>query len=189
MDSAPLNWRCCLPTSDATTVSLSCPLEPGRPWLVGRALDILRQEAGVESDPEGERYAVGRRRGAPLILGEPLLWNGQAVVAEAHEPAAGGRGEFTLRLPPWSEMAGAIAEDELWLVTDRLALEFDASCGVLSDGRAIGYPDLSDPGHTVRHLQRQHLGVLLPDAWLQFLRPGSTAYRALPLSRLTVVLE
>ncbi|MGC1183991.1 MAG: hypothetical protein WBA31_02420 [Candidatus Dormiibacterota bacterium] len=193
MESAPparaLDWRCCLPTSDATTISLSCPLEPGRPWLVGRALDILRQEAGVQPDPEGERYAVGRRLGAPLILGEPLLWNGQAVVAEAHEPTGGETGEFTLRLPPWSEMAGAIAEGQLWSVTDRLAAEFGASCGVVSDGRAIGYPDLDNPRLTASSLQRLHLGVLVPATWLKFLRRGSTAYEVLPLSRLSVVLE
>jgi hypothetical protein len=182
-------WRCCLPTSDATTISLSCPLEPGRPWLVGRALDVLRQVAGVQSDPAGERYAVGRRRGAPLILGEPLLWNDLTVVAEAHEPASGDIGEFTLRLPPWSELAGAIPETELWEVTDRLAAEFAASCGILSDGQAIGYPDLDQPRLTAQRLQRRHLGVLVPVTWLEFLRPGSTAYHVLPRSGLTLVLE
>lgn len=185
----PLEWRCCLPTSDSTTISLSCELEPGRPWLVGRALDILRQEALAESDPQGDRYAVGRRRGAPLMLGEPLLWNGVPLIAEAVEPEEGTQGEVTLRFPPWSEMAGGIPEERLWAVTDQLAVEFRASCGIISDGRAIGYPDLADPRRTAARLQLLHLGVLVPPAWLEFLRVGSTPYQELPNSRLVVVLE
>jgi hypothetical protein len=182
-------WSFCLPTPDATTLSLSCPLEAGQPWLVGRALDILRQDAKAKSDPDGDRYAAGRRRGAPLLLGEPLLWNGVPLIAEAVELEGGLAGEVTLRLPPWTEMADLIPEDQLWAVTDRLAAEFRASCGVLSDGRAVGYPDLSRPAATARRLQRLHLGVLLPPAWLRYLRPGSTAYRQLPRSQLLLVLE
>jgi hypothetical protein len=182
-------WCCCLPTSDATSVSLSCPLEVGQPWLVGRALDILRQEAFIKSDPEGERYAAGRRRGAPLLLGEPLLWNGVPLIAEAVELEEGLAGEVTLRLPPWAEMADRIPEERLWAVTDRLAAEFRASCGVVSDGRAVGYPELSQPAATARRLQSLHLGVLVPPAWLPFLRKGSTPYRELPESQLLLVLE
>jgi hypothetical protein len=182
-------WSCCLPTPDATTISLACPLEAGRPWLVGRALDILRQDATAKSDPDGERYAAGRRRGAPLLLGEPLLWNGVPLMVEAVELERGLTGEVTLRLPPWTEMADLIPEDQLWAVTDRLALEFQARCGVVSDGRAVGYPDLSQPALTARRLQSLHLGVLLPPAWLGYLRPGSTAYRELSLSQLLLVLE
>ncbi|HEY6537756.1 MAG TPA: hypothetical protein VI138_01795, partial [Candidatus Dormibacteraeota bacterium] len=129
------------------------------------------------------------RRGAPLILGQPLLWHGVAAVAEAVELEGGSAGEFTLRLPPWSELAPAIAEDELWSVVDRLAAEFAASCGVISDGRSIGYPELGDPGQAARRLQRQHLGVLVPPAWLTHLRTGSTPYLELSRSRLTLVLE
>jgi hypothetical protein len=186
---SPPQWCCCLPTSDATTISLSCPLEEGQPWLVGRALDILRQEARAKSDPEGERYGAGRRRGAPLLLGEPLLWNGVPLIAEAVEWEGGLTGEVTLRLPPWAELADRIPEERLWAVTDRLAAEFRAICGVVSDGRAVGYPDLSQPEATARSLQRLHLGVLIPTSWLPFLRPGSTAYRELPESRLLLVLE
>lgn len=182
-------WRCCLPTSDSTTLSLSCPLEPGRPWLAGRALDILRQEALTESDPKADRYAVGRRRGAPLMLGEPLLWNSVPLFVEAVEPEEGLLGEITLRLPPWSEMAARIPEERLWAVADLLASEFQAGCGVVSDGRAIGYPDFSDPQAVAARLQLLHLGVLVPPAWLRFLRPGSTPYLDLPKSRLVVVLE
>ena len=182
-------WCCCLPTADATTISLSCPLEAGQPWLVGRALDILRQEARAQSDPEGERYGAGRRRDAPLLLGEPLLWNGVPLIAEAVELEGGLAGEVTLRLPPWAELADQIPEERLWTVTDRLAAEFQASCGVVSDGRAVGYPDLSQPAATARSLQRLHLGVLIPPAWLAFLRTGSTAYRELPESQLLLVLE
>lgn len=182
-------WRCCLPTSDSTTISLSCPLEPGQPWLAGRALDILRQEALTESDPHTDRYAVGRRRGAPLLLGEPLLWNGLPLVVEAVEPEGEALGEITLRLPPWSELAARIPEGRLWAVTDQLAREFRARCGVVSDGRAIGYPDLREPRLTAPRLQLLHLGVLVPPAWLQFLRRGSTTYQELPQSRLVVVLE
>jgi hypothetical protein len=189
LSPGPPQWRCCLPTTDATTISLSCPLEPGHPWLAGRALDILRQEARTESDPQADRYAVGRRRGAPLMLGEPLIWNGVPLVVEAVEPEGETRGELTLRLPPWSEMAAGIPEDRLWALTDRLATEFRVSCGVISDGRAIGYPDLREPQRTAPRLQLLHLGVLVPPAWLRFLRPGSTPYQKLPESRLVVVLE
>lgn len=182
-------WSCCLPTPDATTLSLSCPRQAGQPWLVGRALDILRQDAMAQSDPDGDRYAAGRRRGAPLLLGEPLLWNGVPLIAEAVELEGGTAGEVTLRLPPWAEMADRIPEEQLWAVTDRLAAEFRASCGVVSDGRAVGYPDLNQPAMTARRLQRLHLGVLIPSAWLPYLRPGSTAYRRLPRSQLLVVLE
>ncbi|MGH7641502.1 MAG: hypothetical protein ACRENX_00530 [Candidatus Dormibacteria bacterium] len=187
--AATPGWRCCLPTSDSTTISLSCPLEPQRPWLVGRALDILRQEALTESDPKGDRYAAGRRRGAPLILGEPLLWNGVPLVVEAVEPDTGEFGEVTLRLPPWSDLAPRIREDRLWAVTDRLAVEFRALCGIVSDGRAVGYADLTDPRRAAARLQLLHLGVLVPPRWLKFLRPGSTPYQQLPASRLVVVLE
>ncbi|MGH7667789.1 MAG: hypothetical protein ACRENY_00485 [Candidatus Dormibacteria bacterium] len=187
--SPPPSWRCCLPTSDATTVSLSCPLEPGRPWLVGRALDILRQAAGAESDPAGDRYAAGRRRGAPLILGEPLRWNGVPLVAEALEPETGPVGEVTLRLPPWGELAEQISEPQFWDVVDQLASEFRAHCGVISDGRAVGYPDPGNPARAAPRLQRLHLGVLVPPTWLRFLRRGSTPYQELERSRLLVVLE
>ncbi len=156
---------------------------------MGRALDILRQEARAKSDPGGDRYAAGRRRGAPLLLGEPLLWNGAPLIAEAVELEQGLVGEVTLRLPPWAEMADLIPEEQLWAVTDRLAAEFRASCGVVSDGRAVGYPDLSQPAVTAGRLQRLHLGVLLPPAWLRYLRPGSTPYRELTRSQLLLVLE
>jgi hypothetical protein len=182
-------WRCCLPTSDATTISLSCPLEPGRPWLAGTALDILRQEAQTQSDPDGDRYAMGRRRGAPLMLGEPLLWNGVPLIAEAVELEGGTAGELTLRLPPWSELAERIPEERLWAVTDKLAAEFAASCGVVSDGRAIGYPDLGEPRSAALRLQLLHIGVLVPAPWLKFLRLGSTPYQELPQSGLVLVLE
>ncbi|HVC22078.1 MAG TPA: hypothetical protein VNH82_01385 [Candidatus Dormibacteraeota bacterium] len=184
-----IRWRACMPTSDATTISLSCPLQPGQPWLVGRALDLLRQEAGVQAGPEGERYAVGGRRGAPLILGEPLRWNDLPLVAEALEPEGGDAGEFTLRLPPWSELAAGISEFQLWSVVDHLAAEFRAACGVISDGRAIGYPDLGQPEQTCQRLQRWHLGVLVPHSWLGYLRQGSTVYQELERSHLAVVLE
>ena len=184
-----LDWRCCLPTSDETTVSLSCPLEQGQPWLAGRALDILRQWAGVRSDPAGDRYVVGRRRGPPLILGEPLLWNGLPLVVEACEIEAGAAGEVTLRLPPWTEIASKIPERQLWEITDRLADEFSSSCGVVSDGRAVGYPELTAPQMTALRLQRLHLGVLVPPDWLAYLRPGSTPYLRLPRSQLVLVLE
>ncbi|HUY10559.1 MAG TPA: hypothetical protein VMW80_14140 [Candidatus Dormibacteraeota bacterium] len=185
----PPGWRCCLPTSDSTTISLSCPLEPGHPWLAGRALDILRQEAVTESDQTRDRYAVGRRRGAPLLLGEPLIWNGVPLVVEAVEPQGGALGELTLRLPPWSEMAEHIPEERLWAVTDRLATEFNSHCGVVSDGRAIGYPDIGEPRLTAPRLQLLHLGVVVPAGWLRFLRRGSTPYHELSQSRLVVVLE
>lgn len=189
LSSDRMGWRCCLPTSDSTTISLSCPLEPGRPWLVGRALDILRQEAATKSDPTQDRYAVGRRRGAPLLLGEPLIWNGVPLVVEAVEPEGGALGELTLRLPPWSEMADHIPEERIWSVTDRLAAEFNSHCGVVSDGRAIGYPEIAEPSLTAPRLQLLHLGVMVPAAWLRFLRPGSTPYQELSQSRLVVVLE
>jgi len=193
MDQGPLagppDWRCCLPTSDETTISLSCPLEPGQPWLAGRALDILRHETFAQSDPDRDRYAIGRRRGAPLMLGEPLLWNGVPCIVEAVEPDGGSAGELTLRLPPWSELAAKIPEERVWAVTDQLAREFTASCGVVSDGRAVGYPDLAEPRLTAQRLQRLHLGVLVPPTWLEFLRLGSTPYQELPHSRLLVVLE
>jgi len=123
------------------------------------------------------------------LLGEPLLWNGVPLIAEAVELEGGLAGEVTLRLPPWAELADQIPEERLWTVTDRLAAEFQASCGVVSDGRAVGYPDLSQPAATARSLQRLHLGVLIPPAWLAFLRTGSTAYRELPESQLVLVLE
>jgi len=182
-------WRCCWPTCDATTISISCPLNSGQPWLAGRALDILRQEAEVEVDPGAERYATGRRQGAPFMLGEPLLWNGVPLIVEAVEPLGGPLGELTLRLPPWSEMAARLPEDRIWDATDRLAREFSSSCGVISDGRAIGFPDLRDPRRIAPRLQLLHLGVLVPAGWIRFLHRGSTVYRELPLSRLVVVLE
>lgn len=132
---------------------------------------------------------MGRRQGAPLILGEPLHWNGVAVTLEAQEPAAGEQGELTLRLPPWSEFQARLEEDSLWDLVDRLAEEFRAVLGVVSDGRAVGYPDLERPERTVPRLQRLHLGLILPRAWLPHLRPGSTPYRTLGRSRLCLVLE
>lgn len=143
----------------------------------------------MRPDPNAERYALGTRRGAPLILGEPLLWNGVPVLAEAVELAGGAVGEFTLRLPPGAELAEAIDEARLWEVADRLAQEFSSPCGVISDGRTVGYPDLRRPAAACLRLQRLHLGVLLPPAWVPHLRSGSTPYWELPLSRLVVVLE
>ena len=57
------------------------------------------------------------------------------------------------------------------------------------DGGAIGYPELSTPRRTAPGLQMTHLGVVIPAAWLAFLRPGSTSYRRRALSDLMVVLE
>jgi len=182
-------WRCCLPTADETTVSLSCPLDRGGPWLAGRALDILRAAGGVEPDPSRQRYVTGTRRGAPLILGEPLVWHGVAVVLEACQMNGQATGEITLRLPPWQELAPALAEAVVWELTDRLAEELRAHCGVVSDGRAVGYPDLGRAQASAAGLQRSHLGVIVPQAWLRYLRPGSNPYCELPRSELVVVLE
>ncbi len=183
------SWNCCLPTADETTLSLSCPLEEHAPWLAGRVLDVLRQVARARSDPSRERYVVGRRRGAPLVLGEPLLWNGLEIVAEASEPLGSGLGEATLRLPPWSELAQRVPEPELWVLADHLAEELRAGCGVVSDGRSVGFPKPDWRPSPARRLQSRHLGVLVPRAWLADLRPGSTVYRELPRSGLLVVLE
>jgi hypothetical protein len=123
------------------------------------------------------------------LLGESLIWNGVPLVVEAVEPQGGALGELTLRLPPWSEMAEHIPEDRLWAVTDRLAAEFRSYCGVVSDGRAIGYPNLGEPSLAAPRLQLLHLGVMVPHPWFRFLRRGSTPYQVLPQSRLVVVLE
>jgi hypothetical protein len=98
-------------------------------------------------------------------------------------------GEVTLRVPPWPELAGAIPESTLWELVDQLGEELAALCGVVSDGRAVGYPDLARPQDAALRLQRSHLGVLVPRDWLPFLRPGSNPYRELPGSGLVVVLE
>lgn len=182
-------WSCCLPTADETTISLSCPLDRGGPWLAGRALDILRAAGGVEPDQQRQRYVSGTRRGAPLILGEPLLWHGLATTLEACQAEPNVSGEVTVRLPPWSELSPAIPEATLWELTDRLAEELGAHCGVVSDGRAVGYPDLASPAASASRLQRAHLGVIVPPGWLAYLRPGSNPYQELPRSELVVVLE
>lgn len=183
------SWRCCLPTADETTLSLSCPLDQGAPWLAGRALDVLRQVTSAQSDESRERYVVGMRRDAPLILGEPLLWNGLPILAEASEPPGARAGEVTLRLPPWVELAERIPEPQFWELADHLAEELRSRCGVVSDGRAVGFPDLDLGPGVARRLQSLHLGVIIPPPWLDRLRPGSTAYVELPRSGLILVLE
>lgn len=188
-EEEPGAWSVCLPTADETTVSLCCPLEPGSPWLAGRALDIFRQSGGVEPDPSRQRYVTGTRRDAPLILGEPLLWRGMPATLEACQVDDGGTGEVTVRLPPWSELAQVVAERELWQLTDSLAEEFSARCGVVSDGARVGYPDLSRPRAWGPKLQREHLGVIVSPAWMGFLRRGSGVYLELPRCELLVVLE
>ncbi|MHB8324208.1 MAG: hypothetical protein ACYDHB_07280 [Candidatus Dormibacteria bacterium] len=182
-------WRSCWPTADETTLSLCCPLEVGGPWLAGRALDVLRGAGEVRPDPSRQRYVTSTRRGAPLILGEPLLWHRLAVTLEACQAKGQSTGEVTLRLPPWAEMAEELAEENLWRLADDLAQELRAHCAVISDGRAIGYPDLGRPERAAADLQRSHLGVAVPRAWLGFLRSGSNPYRELPRSELSVVLE
>jgi hypothetical protein len=104
---------------------------------------------------------------------------------------AGGErtGEVTLRVPPWPELAGAVPESTFWGLVDQLAEELGAICGVVSDGRAVGYPDLERPQAEAMRLQLSHLGVLVPRDWLSFLRAGSNPYRELPGSGLLVVLE
>lgn len=182
-------WDCCLTTADETTVSLCCPLDRGGPWLAGRALDVVRAAGEVAPDLSRERYAAGTKRGAPLILGEPLLWRGLAATMEACQAGGERTGEVTLRLPPWPELAGAVPESALWELVDQLAEELGSLCGVVSDGRAVGYPDLGKPREAAVRLQLSHLGVLVPRDWLPFLRPGSSPYRELPDSGLVVVLE
>jgi len=182
-------WRSCWPTADETTISFCCPLDTGGPWLAGRALDTLRAAGRVEADSSRPRYVTGTRRGAPLILGEPLLWHNQPVVLEACQTDRQPTGEVTIRLPPWSELAKAVSEDELWELADALAEEFGAVCGIVSDGRAIGYPDLERPQRTAARLQTNHLGVMIPREWVHFLRQGSDGYQLLPRSELWVVLE
>lgn len=182
-------WNCCLTTADETTVSLSCPLEKGGPWLAGRALDVVRAAGEVAPDPSRERYVTGTRQGAPLILGEPLLWHGLAATMEACQAGGERTGEVTFRVPPWPELAGAVPESTLWELVDQLAEQLSALCGVVSDGRAVGYPELDRPQQAAMRLQRSHLGVLVPKDWLPFLRPGSNPYRVLPSSGLLVVLE
>jgi hypothetical protein len=182
-------WDCCLTTADETTVSLCCPLDRGGPWLAGRALDVVRAAGEVVPDPSRERYVTGTRRGAPLILGEPLLWHGLAATMEACQAGGERTGEVTLRVPPWPELAGAVPESTFWGLVDQLAEELGAICGVVSDGRAVGYPDLERPQAEAMRLQLSHLGVLVPRDWLSFLRAGSNPYRELPGSGLLVVLE
>ncbi len=182
-------WRSCWPTADETTLSLCCPLEAGGPWLWGRALDVLRSAGEVRPDPSRQRYATSPRRGAPLILGEPLLWHRLPVIMEACQAEGQSTGEVTLRLPPWAEMAEELAEEILWRLADDLAEELRAHCAVISDGSAIGYPDLGRPERAAANLQRSHLGVVVPRAWLGFLRGGSNIYRELARSELSVVLE
>ncbi len=183
------SWRCCLSTADETTISLACPLRPGEPWVAGRALDVLRLQGGIAAADGAARYAVGRRQGPPLILGEPLSWRGVALTLEAQQLPGSPQGELTLRLPPWEQFFALIAEPELWELVDRLALEFSARLGVVSDGRAVGYPDLERPGPALRRLQRRHLGLLLAPEHLPDLRPGTTPYLRLERSSLLLVLE
>jgi|GEM_PF-2676756 len=182
------SWRSCWPTADETTVSFCCPLDDG-PWLVGRALDVLRHQGGVEPDPHRQRYVSGTKKGAPLILGEPLRWHGMPVVMEACQATGQATGEVTFRLPPWAHMAEHLAEDTLWSLVDALGSELGAHCAVLSDGRAVGYPDLADIPQAAARLQLSHLGVLVPPGWLSSLRPGSSPYLTLQVSELVVVLE
>ncbi|MHB1500140.1 MAG: hypothetical protein ACYCYK_03050 [Candidatus Dormibacteria bacterium] len=186
-DDAPA-WSSCWPTADETTISFCCPLEEG-PWLAGRALEVLRSTGRVRPDPERDRYAVGAGRAAPLILGEPLYWHDLAMVLEVCQAVGEMTGEVTLRLPPWVELAAAVDEESVWGICDSLAGELGARCAVVSDGRAIGYPDLTAPKRAAPRLQLVHLGVVIPPDWLGFLRPGSTSYRHLPQSDLVVVLE
>ncbi len=181
-------WRTCWPTADETTISFCCPLDDG-PWLVGRALDVLRHQGGVEPDPSRQRYVTGTKKGAPLILGEPLRWHGMPVVMEACQASGQATGEVTFRLPPWVDMAELLAEEELWDLVDALASDLGSQCAVISDGRAIGYPDLGDVARAAARLQLSHLGVLVPPDWLGFLRAGSFAYHTLKMSELVVVLE
>ncbi len=188
-DPSSAAWLSCWPTADETTVSLSCPLAGGGPWLAARALDVMRTRPGVGQDPGRERFALGDRRRAPLVLGEPLLWSGLPVTIEAWEAQDWPLGEVTLRLPPWEQLQERVAEDDLWELTDRLCIEVNARCGVLSDGRTVGHPDLAHPARALRQLQRLHLGVLVPPIWLDWLRPGSNPYRALEASGMVVVLE
>ena len=184
-----VRWRSCWPTADETTLSFCCPLETGGPWLAGRALDTLRAGGWVEADHSRERYVTGSRRGAPLILGEPLLWHDQPVVLEACQTDRSPTGEVTLRLPPWTELAETVNEDELWELADSMAEEFGARCGVVSDGRAIGFPNLQTPRRAAQRLQSNHLGVIVPNEWFQYLRPGSNRYQLLSRTELLVVLE
>jgi hypothetical protein len=188
-DPAAPAWDCCLPTADETTISLCCPLDQGGPWLAGRALDVVRAAGQVLPDPARERYVTGSRRGAPLILGEPILWRGLPATVEACQARGEPTGEVTLRLPPWPDLAGSVSESTLWELVDQLIEELGARCGVISDGRAVGYPDLQNPRQAALRLQLSHLGVLIPADWMSFLRSASNPYRELPRSGLVIVLE
>jgi hypothetical protein len=108
---------------------------------------------------------------------------------EACQASGEPTGEVTLRLPPWPELARAVSESTLWALVDQLTEELGARCGVISDGRAVGYPDLQNPRRSALRLQLSHLGVLIPADWMSFLRSGSNPYRELPRSGLVVVLE
>ncbi len=157
--------------------------------MAARALEVVRQVSGARPDPSRERYAVGSGGGAPLILGEPLIWHGLRAVLETCQTDGQPTAEVTLRLPPWAELALGVAEEAVWELADHLAVELGSACGVISDGRAVGYPDLGDPESTARKLQLSHLGVMVPPDWSRFLRPASSPYWVLPLSQLVVVLE
>ncbi len=181
----------CLPTADASTISLSVP-DPGdarSPWLLAQALDILRATGRCERAPEPERFVAGRRRGAPLVAGETIVWSTVRVTVAAVQSVDADGAELTLHLPSWDALAPAVPEDRLWALVDDLAAQLAARMGIVSDGAQVGFPDPDRAHSWVPRLWRRHLGVLLPPPWLAYLGPSTHPYRVLDASGLVVALH
>ncbi len=186
------DWRVCLPTVDETTVSLAVP-DPGAeraPWLLARALDLIRATHRAEPADAPRRFVAGRRRGAPMVAGETVRWAGVPLTVAAVQSVGAATGELTLHLPPWDQLAPIVPEALLWGLVDSLADDLRAPCGIVADGRAIGFPDLEQPRRTMRRLWRQHLGLLLPPEWQEHLgAPSVVPYTQLESVGLLLVLR
>jgi len=190
-DERPAGWRVCLTTVDETTISLCVP-DPGderSPWLLAQALDLVRSGGRAERPADPGRFIAGRRRGAPLVAGETVTWAGVPLTIAAVQSIGAATGELTLHLPAWDELHLLVDEAWLWELVDDLADRLRARCGIIADGRAIGFPDLDQPQRAIQRLWRQHLGLLLPNEWRGHAAPRTQAYCELVASGLVVVLR
>jgi hypothetical protein len=179
-------WRVHIPTVEESCVRVRCRQAAGTgPWPLSTALTELGR-LGVRAT---ERFrSLGSGRGQPLIHSQEAAWRGLAVHLESLVSSGGAVVEAALALPAMDEVVRSVDEDSWWDLVDAFAAAVDAVHGALVDGEPL---DLGPPD-SAREWRRRagdHLALLVPEGVELDWEPAASAYTALPLSRLTVVLR